>query len=1398
MNIKKIATLSGLLLANLVLSSASAQTTIIGDAYTGANGTGIALGTGLNVGINPPATRLTGSSTTDLRYILSDTAKTNTAYGINNNRMRVTSATGAGRATLSANGTTAFDFGPALGALAATPDLPAQYDIAIKIDVDSAGTQRSSFALSTVDGNNVNWDFGFQVYRVTATDTNYVIAHRVDAGSSGTDTDVTAVITNNAGLFGSEITIVMRVTDAGAETTDYRSRLQLSLGGTNNWFYDTATDATIANKWRFDGANRFLLWDIAPSALVTYDALSLVSTFAPTTVVKTWTGAGSDDNWSTGVNWGGTAPINGDGLIFAGTTRQANNNDITALTAPFLSFNNGGFSLSGNALILNTGVTNATGINTVVANLSYGVAGNKAWDVKTGSEVVLNNTTTVEVNGDHFLSGGGALRQKGTYNVGLTTTANPAFVVNEGQHIIDGGTFASEGGYRIGSAATGPGAQTILTNNATFTLAVASGNLRVGDSANPVTAQLQIHNSTLTMAGGSLGIPYAAGATGLVTQVGGIVSGGHIVFNDAGDGSGTYTIQNGTLEAIQIREDIGTGFSSLSFDNAVLRTSTGASNTFLNALNLVQILAGGLTFDATSDVTVGQTISGVGALTKIGSGRLTMTGNLNYTGNTLVQSGALVLTTGRTNTANVQVSNGAELNLKVIGAGASRSISSLGMGTGGASTLNFDLTTLGTPTAPILQSSALSASGTVTINVANGLQLSQGQIVLVDYDGTISGGFNFVLGTLPSGVTATLVDNVANSSIDLNITGVPSQRWTGAIDAQWDFSTQNWISLETGLSSTFADAISTEFLDGAANPVVNLTATVKPSAIVVSNNTLPYVFFSVRDSGTSIENVAVIKKYGAASLTRVSGELDFITNIELNAGSYIHTNFYDSTFTTVLSDAGVGTGTFVKHGASKLTATGASTTYDGAILIAEGIYKMGTNSALGSTNGITTISNGATLDVNDFNAPHERVFVSGVGVNGEGAIIDSSPSGAVANNLTDVTLVGHTTFGLPTDGRLDIRVRTATGPGPGLQGNGFNLTKIGSGSLSIACQRHFAVGVQPFWQMNLGDVIVNAGAITFAESLNLGNPSKIIAVAPGATLGTYDLNITNPIARNVFMTNATITGSGGANDTNAFTGTIQIDGVAHLRPLDAKLVFNGPIVGNGSVAVSATGSGALYLNGNNTYTGDTTVTNGIFGGTGIIAGNLIMQSGTNAPGMGVGTLTVNGSGTLAGTTLMELDRSKSPNSDRLVVNGAFSWSGILRVVLGPGAPSPQAGDVYQLFNKGGSGSFSSIVLPNISALPGSLTWDTSTVATDGKIKVNGVSNPPTIETVSYSGGNLIFSGTGGTEGATYNVLSSTNLAAPLATWTAVATNVFGPGGSFSYTNSVAPGTNANFFLLRLQ
>jgi len=1390
--------LAALLLAFAVVGAAYGQTNIVSDNYdVSTSTTGFGLDHGVNYGINPltGTTRMTGKAATGLRYIQTGTDRSTNLFGINDNQLRVRQQNTIGRFTLSANGVNPFNFASALGTAGASPINPAIYEITITMRNYATNASRFSFALATVEDNANFWDFGVQLYHAATGNNFYTVRKRIDrasyteGGSSGTDGDINAVMTTTAagtwaGTSSSAIDFLIRVTDAGAESgANYNSRVQVSMDNGTNWVYDTSTDSALTNRFRFDGAGRYITFDQAnnTSGNVFYDNFSVVSIYAPPPPPeRVWTGGGTDDYWSTGDNWGGTAPVDGEPLMFGYSLRQANFNDLS-FTTPTLTFSNGGFVLDGNGLGIGSALNNLAGNNTISLALDWPNGGLKNWQVAAGTELSLGGASTCGTTGDVVLYGGGTLRLTGSLDFSL----NPPFIVSEGKFVLDGGTYTSLGGFRIGSSsAAATPVEVVVSNSASMTLSVAAANLRVGDGAVGVPSRLIVHNGTVTMYAGNLGIPYAADCTGEVLQTGGLVMDCNVVFSDNGAGVGTYALTDGTLEPIQVRKDTAAGTAVIRFDNAWLRPSLYTTNyaSFMSGLDVAEIKSGGLNIDGTMPVTIAQPLSGAGGITKVNSETVSLTGQNTYAGDTWVQQGKLVLPTIQTNGASVLVADSAELGVVCLGPNASLTAGTLSLG---ASTLNFDLGTQGNPAAPVVRVSSLTASGgadSVTVNVSGGLGIIAGPITLVDYSGTIGGsGFSaFNLVGLPPGVSATLVNNVANSSIDLNITVAPGLRWTGAGGSSWDYGTVSWIDDGTGASTTYSDGQHTRFLDGAATGIVNLTAAFTPSVVTVSNDTLPYVW-----NGGTI-NTPFLRKNGPGSVTRVGGEGDAIVGLELNAGSYVFSNISDVNFAAVLTDTTPETGTFVKRGAGTLTmsAGNANSTFNGTTVIQEGILKLGDTRALGATTAAITITNSGTLDVVD-HQPRQPVTVSGDGTGGIGAIIDSTTATGPEQNLLDVTLAGDTTFGCPNGGRWDIRVNGSTGPAAGLKGNGYKLTKVGSGSVSIACAR----STTGYWNLNLGDVLIKEGGLTFAESLTPGNPSAALAIYPGANLNLYDLNITNPLMRNITMTNAMLQCGGETSDTNVVNGDILMSGNCRFHADDARLIINGDISGSAAVAVSAVGTGTLLLNGNNTHSGNTTVTNGTIGGIGVLAGNLVMLGGTCAPGSdGVGTLTVNGNVTLAGTTRMELNGSLSPNSDRIVVGGSPNFGGALQVVLGAGAPAPQPGDVYQLFSKGGSGQFTSISLPILS---GGLVWNTS------KLLVNGTISVPlpatTIDSVTLSGTDFSLNGSGGNEGDTYYVVTSPNIAAPLAAWMPIATNVFGPGGSFNFTTNIVGAGSPVFF-----
>ncbi|HEU5124287.1 MAG TPA: immunoglobulin domain-containing protein [Verrucomicrobiae bacterium] len=73
--------------------------------------------------------------------------------------------------------------------------------------------------------------------------------------------------------------------------------------------------------------------------------------------------------------------------------------------------------------------------------------------------------------------------------------------------------------------------------------------------------------------------------------------------------------------------------------------------------------------------------------------------------------------------------------------------------------------------------------------------------------------------------------------------------------------------------------------------------------------------------------------------------------------------------------------------------------------------------------------------------------------------------------------------------------------------------------------------------------------------------------------------------------------------------------------------------------------------------------------------------------------------------------------------------------------------------------------------------------------------PPLVEGVRVTGGNLVVTGTGSAN-SDYTILTTTNLAKPLAEWTISTTGVIDGAGSFSNAIPVDPATPARFFRVR--
>jgi hypothetical protein len=75
--------------------------------------------------------------------------------------------------------------------------------------------------------------------------------------------------------------------------------------------------------------------------------------------------------------------------------------------------------------------------------------------------------------------------------------------------------------------------------------------------------------------------------------------------------------------------------------------------------------------------------------------------------------------------------------------------------------------------------------------------------------------------------------------------------------------------------------------------------------------------------------------------------------------------------------------------------------------------------------------------------------------------------------------------------------------------------------------------------------------------------------------------------------------------------------------------------------------------------------------------------------------------------------------------------------------------------------------------------------------------PPLINQITISGSSVSVSGNNGLVNAQFNVLESTNLSAPLTTWTIITTQRFDQSGAFHFTNTVQAGSPQQFFMIKV-
>jgi autotransporter-associated beta strand protein len=336
----------------------------------------------------------------------------------------------------------------------------------------------------------------------------------------------------------------------------------------------------------------------------------------------------------------------------------------------------------------------------------------------------------------------------------------------------------------------------------------------------------------------------------------------------------------------------------------------------------------------------------------------------------------------------------------------------------------------------------------------------------------------------------------------------------------------------------------------------------------------------------------------------------------------------------------------------------------------------------------------------------------------------------------------------------------------------------------------------------------NGGSSTLQLSAAGGNITINQAIALNARSSSVAA-IENLSGTNTLAGNITINVGGSQYWFQSDSGQLNLSGfISSVATGNRIITFMGSgnfsvpgSIQNGSalVGVVKTGAGILTLSGVQTYSEPTSVSNGTLVVNGTVASSTVtVYSGATLSGAGIikrpvsivagatlapgptgsasiGSLTISNSLTLAGSTILALNKASQTN-DSIRGLSSVSYGGSLNVVNLSGALN--AGDTFTLFQSSSyGGAFSSVSLPPLAA---GLTWNTNSLAIDGTISVISTV-PPTITSVIRLGdANFQINGTG-LPGVNYQLLTTTNLSAPII-WLPLTNQTADGFGAFQFVD----------------
>ncbi len=951
---------------------------------------------------------------------------------------------------------------------------------------------------------------------------------------------------------------------------------------------------------------------------------------------RTWTGA-TNTLWSNPANWGGTAPVTGDDLVFpGGASNLSNTNDLTENTIfNSITFSASGYTLSGNRIILGQGLAGitdnaASGGNTIALDIRVDA---------TRGIVVTNTAETLTISGR--IEGVGGITKEGTGTLILSgaNTYGGTTKINVG--VINARHATALGSIALGTEVVGNAALELQGNitisyealalrgygvSSAGALRNVSGDNTYGGLITMIAggAEIQSDSGTLTIAGGMGGaFPLVIDGAGNVTYSKTPIAIGAGAVTKNGAGTLTYNFPN-TYTGLTT---INAGTLLYGVDNAILSgaiTVTGGTldiATFSDMVGTVTLgtldLASGTITGSTgmlssSTWTVYQgTISAIiagdgGALTKSTPGTVTLTRPNLYTGATTVSLGILKVQ----NSTSLGLIDGAT----TVTAGATLEIDGSGLsipeyiafsGTGhlytgairnrtGNNTLT-GLLTLGT--VPMIMSDT---GTTLTIDTKG---LSATTVGL-----TVGGAGNTTFtSTAPIyGTSATLTKNDSGT---LTIQSLSNFRGTTTIN-------RGTVVLSGAgaipLSTITINSDATLTLDNSSTTILNRIS--DTAALTINDGnfnflgntaTTSYELAGALTLSTGHNTVTVTPGTGGAttmtfaSLSRTAGASVLFRGTSLGSAPApnVSTLMFTSAPTVIGASGAAGTTTasVIKgaFGDSSLSGSGTDMV----------VYNLGNTNGLRLLNGAgfsgeyaTTLATNANVKLSGNVAAStssiNSLILNGYDITNASATItmaSASLAGNILINSANTIAGASTTLGITTF-ELNI-LATANSTISAVIGTAVagSLTLSGTGNVTISSANPFT-----------GLTSINDATLTYGAS-NVLSTGGVTVVH-----GTLDIAGNSDSVGAVILQNGTITGGAGI-----LTSTASYS----FREGTVSAIIAGAVAVT-RVTTSAAADSVVTMTRDNTYTGATTITSGILklGATG---------GGTNTP---LGT-------TAAGTTI---------------------------------------------------------------------------------------------------------------------------------------------------------------------